>query len=369
MSVQEQEQQEQIEQVDDQFNGLPMPVFTAFGWAGEEAAIQFSLSKLRLFLDTLVESMSDKAKFRFPFHGVDEDARIPWLAVNRDPEVEPYIAFVAKPRAFEMRISITDPAALNRGLRAAEKNPEAWQKMISSLGMGWQLQIEQRLKEEDAVTHSHYGDLLKDSVPNINPADLKKATSRAAFLITEEKWSTPVFVSRVMTADQAAGMGRDLVKYMVVQLDKVFDIVDLFSRSGNGKSTTSKSKGKTTRKKRTGRLPKEPEIPQPQTFSYTTELKGLHIRKGFVNLTPGHWPFFAEGKRMETRPITISFAGKSDDTSAVWRLQPDDQARLVLGEPAHAWLAATFSPNSNITVNALRTPDDQIEVVLSPAGE
>ena len=29
-----------------QFNGLTMPVFTAFGWAGEETAIQFALSQL-----------------------------------------------------------------------------------------------------------------------------------------------------------------------------------------------------------------------------------------------------------------------------------------------------------------------------------
>ena len=70
---------------------------------------------------------------------------------------------------------------------------------------------------------------------------------------------------------------------------------------------------------------------------------------------------------METRPITICFAGTSDDSGSVWRLQPDDQARLVLGEPAHAWLTANFSANSKVSVNGLRTPDDKIEVVLSPA--
>ena len=343
-----------------------MPVFTAFGWAGEEAAITFALSQLELFIDTLAEEMSDLAKLRLPHHALDKEARLAWLAVNREPEVEPYVAFVPKPAAFEMRISITDPAALNRGLRTAEANPEVWHKMISSLGTGWQFNIEQRLKEDEAPEHTHYGDLVKDSVTNIDFDTCSKATSRAAFLITEEKWATPIYVSRILTADQAAGMGRDLVKYMVVQLDKVLDIVDLFSRNGKGKTTKSKAGG-TTRKKRATKKAKEPEVPQPKTFSYTTELKGLHIRKGFINLTPGHWPFFAEGKRMETRPITISFAGKADPTSAVWRLTPDDQARLVLGEPAHAWLAATFKADSKVTVDALRTPDNKIEVMLSPA--
>ncbi|MEM9776032.1 MAG: hypothetical protein AAF902_15755 [Chloroflexota bacterium] len=355
---------------EEQFNGLPMPVFTAFGWAGEEAAIKFALSQLNLFINELHKLLRSEAQFRLPFYGLNEDARVAWLATNREPEVGPYVAFVARPTAFEMRVSITDPAALNRGLRAAEKSPQIWYDMLSKLGNGWHLQIEQRLKEEDAERHSYYGDLFKNTVSALDLKTCKEATSRAAFLNTEEKWIIPVHVTRRMSADAAAGMGRDLVKFMAVEVEKVLDVVALFARNSQvekkktSKTTTRRANGSTR-----GRKPVKTvvEPPVPQTFSYVAELKSLHIRKGFVNLTPGHWPFFADGKRMETRPITISFAGKSDESGSVWRLQPDDQARIVLGEPAHAWLAATFGPNSKIAVNALRTPDDKIEVILMPA--
>ena len=354
---------------DEQFNGLPMPVFTAFGWAGEEAAIKFALSQLELFINGLHANISEKARFFLPFHGLNHDARIAWFAVNREPEVGPYVAFIARPTAFEMRISVTDPAAVNRGLRAAEKEPQRWFKMLQDLGAGWHLQIEQRLKEEDAVDYSRYGDIFKDSVTTLDFETCHKSTSRAAFLNSEDKWTVPIFVTRRMTSDQAAGMGRDLIKYMAVEVDKALEVVALFSRAAKGsKSTTTKTKSKgVTRRKTAGRPAKVVEAEVPRTFSYTAELKGLHIRKGFINLTPAHWPFFAEGKRTETRPITINFAGKSDPSSSVWRLQPDDQARLVLGEPAHAWLATTFSANSKVTVNALRTPDNQIEVMLVAA--
>ncbi|MFK7805104.1 MAG: hypothetical protein AB8G95_25955 [Anaerolineae bacterium] len=352
---------------EEQFNGLPMPVFTAFGWDGEEAAITFALSQLELFVNGLYAIISEPARFRLPFHGLNHEARVAWFGINREPELGPYVAFVARPSAFEMRISVTDPAAINRGLRAAEKDPQKWFKMLNDLGPGWYLQIEQRLKEEDAVDFSHYGDLFKDSVTELDFETCHKSTSRAAFLNSEEKWTTPIYVTRRLTADQASGMGRDLIKYMAVEVEKVLDIVGLFSRATKGaKSTTTKikSKGTARKKKSAGRPPKVVEPAVPQTFSYVAELKGLHIRKGFINLTPGHWPFFAEGKRTETRPITINFEGKSDATSAVWRLQPDDQARLVLGEAAHAWVQMTFSANSKVTVNALKTPEDQIEVML-----
>ena len=346
-----------------------MPVFTAFGWAGEEAAIKFALSQLKLFIDELYKLLSPEAQFRLPFHGLNEDARVAWMATNRDPEVGPYIAFIARPSAFEMRVSVTDPAALNRGLRAAEKAPQKWYDMLSVLGTGWHLQIEQRLKEEDAEKHSYYGDLFKDTVKALDTKTCQEATSRAAFLNTEEKWTIPVHVTRRMSADAAAGMGRDLIKFMAVEVEKTLSIVSLFGRNSQVEKKTKKTTARRSNGVSRGRKPVKAveEINVPQTFSYVAELKSLHIRKGFVNLTPGHWPFFADGKRMETRPITVSFAGKSDDSSSVWRLQPDDQARIVLGEPAHAWLAATFGPNSKITVNALRTLDDKIEVVLSPA--
>ena len=34
-----------------QFAGLTMPVFSAFGWSGEETAINFALDQLQMFTD------------------------------------------------------------------------------------------------------------------------------------------------------------------------------------------------------------------------------------------------------------------------------------------------------------------------------
>lgn len=35
------------------FTGLTMPVFTAFGWAGEETAIKFAFTQLEAFIGAL----------------------------------------------------------------------------------------------------------------------------------------------------------------------------------------------------------------------------------------------------------------------------------------------------------------------------
>jgi len=45
-----------------QFTGLPMPVFTAFGWAGEETAIKFALEQLELFIQQLHAGLSKGAR-------------------------------------------------------------------------------------------------------------------------------------------------------------------------------------------------------------------------------------------------------------------------------------------------------------------
>ena len=48
------------------FTGLSMPVFTAFGWAGEETAIKFALSQLEAFVSELHANLSREVKEKFP---------------------------------------------------------------------------------------------------------------------------------------------------------------------------------------------------------------------------------------------------------------------------------------------------------------
>ena len=104
------------------------------------------------------------------------------------------------------------------------------------------------------------------------------------------------------------------------------------------------------------------------TFTYLAELKPLHIRRGFVNLTAGHWPFFALNARAQTRDVTIVFGGRQDKHSSVWRLQPDDQARLVLGPQVHDWIEENFASSDQIQVTARKLDNNEIRITLEPVA-
>jgi hypothetical protein len=103
-------------------------------------------------------------------------------------------------------------------------------------------------------------------------------------------------------------------------------------------------------------------------FVYETELKPLHIRRGFINLTAAHWDFFAESARATTREVTVFFEDRVDRDSAVWRLASNDMARLVLGDAARNWLEETFAPDECIQLVATKRDDDTIEIVLGPVA-
>ena len=102
-------------------------------------------------------------------------------------------------------------------------------------------------------------------------------------------------------------------------------------------------------------------------FTYVSELKPLHIRRGFINLTENHWPFFSLNARTETRPVIVKYDDKTDKDCAVWRLVPNDQARLMLSTPVHMWLEETFDAEDRIMVAAVKKEENQIHITLSPA--
>jgi hypothetical protein len=99
------------------------------------------------------------------------------------------------------------------------------------------------------------------------------------------------------------------------------------------------------------------------------ELQPLHLRRGFVNLTPEHWPFFAQTARTETRNVTVYYDGIYDKKSAVWRLQPSEQARIVLSPAVHEWLEDNFMAHDRIKVTALRLDNDEMQVSLAGVDE
>ena len=111
------------------------------------------------------------------------------------------------------------------------------------------------------------------------------------------------------------------------------------------------------------------EEPKEEQFTYMAQVKKLHLRKGFVNLTSKHWPFFAKTARTETREVTVYCGGRHDKKAVVWRLQPDNVARIVLGDESHRWLEDNFDPDSRIQVHAVRLEGDEIQIRLqAPEG-
>ena len=362
-----------------EFTGLPLPVFTAFGWAGEEAAIQFALDHLKVFIDTLHANLSDEARLEFPIRGINQDAQLAYLGTGRDVEEGPYIAFTARPNFLELRLTITNRLVVHRGLRAAEKEPDRWYAQVKKLSDSWSMQIEQRLIEEESGIESHYGDLFKDAIARLDLEASKKAISRGVFLNGEDKWLIPMYFSFRINSIEASSMNSKLIPFIAAKIDEILPMLRMFTRKqGRASAIKGKSSGKVVRRvngsrKGTGGRSKSaeavstPEI--PKTFAYETEIKPLHLRKGFINLTTYHWEFFAQGPRTEIRPITVFYGDQTDKASTVWRLQPDNRARVVLSEPVHAWLQANFPPNSKISISATKLLSDEIEVKITQAEQ
>jgi len=359
-----------------QFTGLPMPIFTAFGWAGEENAIKFALEHLDVFIRTLHDSLSVEAKTLLPFWGVNKEAQTVYLAANADPERGPYIAFYARPLSFEMRIAITDRATINRGLKVAEKDQNRWHQQLTHLGENWHLHIQQMHVDEESGAVSFYQDLFKDAVFALDPDSCASVTSRAAFLNSEAKWVTPVFMSYRIDSGHAAGMSTQLISVVQEELEKSLPLVAVFSRQQKAAAKSQKGTGRTKKSssiKRTVRGgeattksadKKAVKEEAAKEFSYVALLKKLHLRKGFINMTAKHWPFFAKTARTETRAVTVYYDGRYDKSAAVWRLQPDNVARLVLGDESQRWLESNFSPESKISIHVIRMEENEIQIRL-----
>jgi hypothetical protein len=49
-------------------------------------------------------------------------------------------------------------------------------------------------------------------------------------------------------------------------------------------------------------------------------------------------------------------------------LQPDDQARLVLGPQVHDWIEENFSSSDQIQVTARKLDNNEIRVTLEPVA-
>lgn len=348
-----------------------MPVFTAFGWAGEEAAINFALGQLEQFIDALFFSLPRDVQALFPFHGLDKTGQSVYLAANEDPAQGAYIAFFARPLSMEMILAISNKAALHKAWKAAQADILAFQALVSGLGSDWSLRIQQMEFDEESGSATHYQDLFKESVMEFEGEKALEVVERAAFLNSENQWVVPLQLSYRIKSERASVMGLTVLKYFSDVIVGLMPLAKLLTGQSRKAKTKARSKSVQAAEQPFAEI-EETAIRRPSDaanldqFTYVSILKPLHIRRGFVNLTPLHWPFFALNARTETRPVVVKYEGHLDKKSAVWRLVPNDQARLVLSPHVQQWLEENFGPDDRLQVTALKVGDEEIQVTLSP---
>ncbi len=362
-------------QASKEFAGLPMPVFSAFGWAGEETALKFALAQLQLFIDTLYLRLPADIRDEFPSRGLSQETQNVYLATGDTFDKEAFIAFNARPMSLEVQLGIVGKTLLSKGLAAVNKDPAAAHHILTQLDPNWTLRVQQMQVDTETGENAHHLDLYKDSINNLTEEQAREIFGRAAYLNEEDKWVTPVYLSLRMSSERVAAMG-------LAVLDIAGDLVSTLM------PTLRLFTGKKARKARASKAVKPPRRPtdaaeetapgeqtitgsiksMADSFSYVADLKPLHVRRGFINLTPAHWPFFASSNRMETRDVTVVFGGRQDRHSSVWRLQPDDQARIVLGSQVQEWLEENFTGSETIRVVARRLDNDEIRITLDSAA-
>jgi hypothetical protein len=135
---------------------------------------------------------------------------------------------------------------------------------------------------------------------------------------------------------------------------------------------TPKKRGKKAKKKKAKpkptvadtRITSAANAASLEQFTYASELMPLHVRRGFINLTPQHWPFFALNARTETRQVTVHYGNETDEKCAVWRLVPNDQARIVLSPSSQYWLEENFEAGDQVLVKAMKPDAQRIVITL-----
>lgn len=345
-----------------QFTGLTMPVFTAFGWAGEEAAIKYAFSQLEMFIQEVHRALPRNLQERFPYYGLSQDDQSVYLATNEIVEEDAFISFHARPMSLELQFAILNRALLSRIYDQAQKDPAMSHRLITQLGREWSLRVQQMQVDEDSGQASHYQDLFKDSVAALDEETSASVLSKAGYLTGDERWLTPFFISRRYESERIAAMGTAVSQVISEQVGLLVPVMDFLTGKMSRKKPKPKAKPRTTAV--SAEFVEEASDDADDMFTYIASLKPLHIRKGFINLTAKHWPFFQLNSRTETRPVTVYYEGIYDKACSVWRLLPDDQARLVLSTPVHVWLEDNFTAQDQVHITARKMGEDEIQITL-----
>lgn len=351
-----------------EFTGLSMPVFTAFGWAGEETAINFALSQLELFIRELHKNLPRSVHEKLPVAGLNRDSQTVYLAESDGEEPGAYIAFLARPLSLEVQLAIQDKKALAKGLKLAEEQPVICHRLITKLGPEWSLRVQQMQIDEESGETTHYQDLFKDSITAFDEETAVALFSKAAYLNDDPQWVTPFYLSRRFPSEQISVMGTAVISVMLKHIDEMMPVFDFLTGQAKKKAKAKSRSKPATKAEETQAIEPQLALDPDEGFVYVAELKPLHLRRGFINLTSEHWPFFAINSRTETRPVTIYYNGIYDKGSSVWRLVPNDQARVVLSPAVHHWLEDTFEADDKIQVVVRKLDEDDIQISLKTEG-
>lgn len=344
-----------------------MPVFTAFGWAGQETAVNFALEQLELFIRALQATLPRNAQSEFPYAGLNKKDQSVYLAASEDVDSDIHISFFARPMSLELVLAITDKQAIGKGLKFTEKKPALAHRYITELGADWSFRLQQMQVDEDSGEALHYQDLFKDSVVNLDEETSNTILSKAAYLNGEEKWITPLYVSSRYSSEKISVMGTAVLDVIGKEIEKLMTLVQFLSgrKASQAQKSRAKSRAKAAKTEpKIATAVKDSKIDPDEGFTYTAEIKPLFLRRGFINMTAQHWDFFAINSRTETRDVTVYFDGVYDKSSTVWHIQSNGVARLVLSGNVHNWLEENFVEGDRIQLSTKRIDNDEIQISL-----
>ena len=348
-----------------------MPVFMAFGWAGEETALKYALDQLEIFVEVLRASLPQTMQDELPFHGMNEESQSAYMAATERIDDDVRILFNARPASLEIQVALTDKVALTKCLKQITKNPVNFHKLLSRLEPEWTLRVQQMEINEETGEQGNYQEVFKDSHNALDEAKTIEVFEKAAYLNSDDKWVTPIYLSQRISAEQASTMKREIIPVLSERLSLLAPVITMLrGRSARRavKSVAAKKAAKSPAKKKTvKKSPAKVEAPTSEEFTYISELKPLHIRRGFINMTTQHWPFFAINARTESRPVILIAESMRDEDSAVWRLQPDNVARLVLSPSAQRWLEDSFVAGDSVHLTVTKNSPTEIQIVLDIA--
>lgn len=352
------------------FSGLTMPVFAAFGWAGQETAVKFALEQLELFIRALHARLPRALQAEFPYAGISRANQTVYLATSEDIESDMHILFVARPVSLELQLVFADRKVVGKALHLAAQQSAMAHRLITELGMDWSFRIQQIQVDTDSGDTSHYQDLIKSEVVHIDEETAVATINKASYLNSEDKWLTPIYVSRRFNAEQVSVMGVAVIDVTIKELEKLLPLIYFFTGQKAGKGQKTKSKGRVKAKTAVASEPvvMGTSLDSAEGFTYVTDIKPLYLRKGFINMAPEHWDFFAISTRTETRNVTVYYEGVYDKECAVWRIQSSDMVRLVFSQSVHRWFEEHFEQGGHVQLAVKRLDNDDIQISVKSAS-